>query len=61
MGRSGAFPDDVGRGGRVTALAVVLHVANRGSYHRGQVSAMLRTAGFAPAPTDLMLYYRQLG
>jgi uncharacterized damage-inducible protein DinB len=40
---------------------VVLHVANHGSYHRGQVSAMLRAAGFVPAATDLMLYYRQLG
>jgi uncharacterized damage-inducible protein DinB len=40
---------------------IVLHVANHGSYHRGQVSAMLRAAGFAPAATDLILYYRRLG
>jgi uncharacterized damage-inducible protein DinB len=40
---------------------IVLHVANHGSYHRGQVSAMLRAEGFAPAATDLMLYYRTMG
>jgi uncharacterized damage-inducible protein DinB len=37
---------------------IVLHLANHGSYHRGQISAMLRAAGFAPAATDLLLYYR---
>jgi uncharacterized damage-inducible protein DinB len=40
---------------------IVLHVANHGSYHRGQVSAILRAAGYTPAATDLMLYYRQMG
>lgn len=40
---------------------VVLHVANHGSYHRGQVSAMLRGAGFAPPATDLLIYYRTAG
>jgi uncharacterized damage-inducible protein DinB len=40
---------------------IVLHLANHGSYHRGQVSAMLRAAGFVPAATDLILYYRTNG
>jgi uncharacterized damage-inducible protein DinB len=37
---------------------IVLHVVNHGSYHRGQVSAMLRAAGHAPSATDLIAYYR---
>jgi len=37
---------------------VVLHVANHGSYHRGQVAAMLRAAGFTPPGTDLITWYR---
>lgn len=40
---------------------IVMHLTNHGSYHRGQVSAMLRTAGFTPAATDLLLYYRRAG
>ena len=39
---------------------IVLHLVNHGSYHRGQVAASLRAAGFPPPPTDLMVYYRSL-
>lgn len=35
------------------------HLANHGSYHRGQVTTMLRQLGAAPAATDLVLYYRE--
>ncbi len=38
---------------------IVLHVANHGSYHRGQVAAVLRAEGFTPPGTDLILWYRQ--
>jgi uncharacterized damage-inducible protein DinB len=37
---------------------IVLHVANHGSYHRGQLATMLRQDGIAPPPTDLLLFYR---
>ncbi len=37
---------------------IVFHAANHGSYHRGQVSAQLRAAGFVPPATDLILWYR---
>jgi uncharacterized damage-inducible protein DinB len=37
---------------------IALHVGNHGSYHRGQVAAMLRAEGFAPPGTDLILWYR---
>jgi len=37
---------------------IALHVANHGSYHRGQVAAALRAAGIAPPASDLIAYYR---
>ncbi len=39
---------------------IILHLVNHGSYHRGQVAASLRAAGFPPPPTDLMVYYRTM-
>jgi uncharacterized damage-inducible protein DinB len=38
---------------------IVLHVSNHGSYHRGQVAAMLRAENFTPPSTDLIAWYRQ--
>jgi uncharacterized damage-inducible protein DinB len=35
------------------------HVANHGSYHRGQVCTLLRQLGATPILTDLMHYYRE--
>jgi uncharacterized damage-inducible protein DinB len=35
------------------------HVANHGTYHRGQVTTMLRQHGAQPIPTDLMHFYRE--
>jgi len=40
------------------AWQITLHLVNHGSFHRGQVAAMLRGAGFAPPATDLIIYYR---
>ncbi len=40
------------------AWQIVLHVTNHGSFHRGQVAATLRAAGFAPPATDLIIWYR---
>lgn len=34
------------------------HFVNHGSYHRGQVVALLRQAGVVPPSTDLIRYYR---
>jgi uncharacterized damage-inducible protein DinB len=36
------------------------HVANHGSYHRGQVTTLLRQLGAKAASTDLILYHREL-
>jgi uncharacterized damage-inducible protein DinB len=41
-----------------TIRQTVLHVVNHATYHRGQVSALLRAAGIQPLATDLIEYYR---
>ena len=43
---------------RMPAWQIALHLVNHGSYHRGQVAAVLRAAGFTPPATDLIVYYR---
>ena len=41
---------------------MVQHVVNHGSYHRGQVTTMLRQLGAKPAKSlDLIAYYREIG
>ena len=35
------------------------HVVNHGTYHRGQVTTLLRQLGAQPILTDLMHYYRE--
>lgn len=35
------------------------HLANHGSYHRGQIATMLRQLGAIPAHTDLIVFYRE--
>jgi len=35
------------------------HVVNHGTYHRGQVTTMLRQLGAQPVLTDLMHFYRE--
>lgn len=36
------------------------HMVNHSSYHRGQITTMLRQLGHEAVATDLVLYYRQL-
>jgi len=37
---------------------IIMHVAMHGSYHRGQVAALLRSAGDQPVPTDYIQWVR---
>ena len=39
---------------------VAFHVVNHGTYHRGQVTTMLRQLGSTPVSTDLHNYYLSL-
>ncbi|MGK2960850.1 MAG: DinB family protein [Gemmatimonadaceae bacterium] len=38
---------------------ILLHVAMHGAYHRGQVAALLRSAGDEPSPTDFIQWVRR--
>ncbi|MDQ0225712.1 DinB family protein [Metabacillus niabensis] len=47
-------------GARDTAYSEILfHVANHGTYHRGNVTTMLRQQGYASTMTDFALYWYQ--
>jgi uncharacterized damage-inducible protein DinB len=35
------------------------HVANHGTYHRGQITTMLRQLGAKPLGTDMIAFYRE--
>lgn len=35
------------------------HLVNHGTYHRGQVTTMLRQLGATPSTTDLIAFYRE--
>ena len=37
---------------------ILVHVAMHGSYHRGQISLLVRDAGAEPQPTDLIAFVR---
>jgi uncharacterized damage-inducible protein DinB len=48
-----------GQAGASPFWQMLQHVVNHASYHRGQVTTMLRQIGAAPGkPTDLIAYYR---
>lgn len=44
---------------REALLALVQHVANHGSYHRGQLAVFLRQLGVKPPTTDLVAFDRE--
>jgi uncharacterized damage-inducible protein DinB len=47
-------------GVRETSLAeIVLHLVNHGTYHRGNITTMLRQLGYASTMTDLILFLYQ--
>lgn len=40
---------------------VILHLVNHASYHRGQITTMLRQLGYTPISTDLHVFYLSRG
>ena len=50
--------DSRGNFHQLPAWQIAMHVVNHGSYHRGQVTGMMREAGITPPATDLVIYYR---
>ena len=53
------YKDSRGNSHETPVLPIVLHLVNHGSYHRGQVSSLLRQSGVIPPNTDLINFYRQ--
>jgi uncharacterized damage-inducible protein DinB len=50
-----------GKEGASPLWQMVAHVVNHATYHRGQVTTMLRQLGAAPAlSTDMIAYFREL-
>ena len=56
---AGAFDyrDLAGNPARLPYLASMQHVVNHGTYHRGQITTMLRQLGAKPVSTDLSRFY----
>lgn len=51
-----------GLAGNSSRWSMVQHVVNHASFHRGQVTTMIRqVGGKAPASQDLITYYREKG
>ena len=51
-----------GHSGASPVWQMVQHVVNHASYHRGQITTMLRQLGVEPAkPMDMIAYYRTQG
>jgi uncharacterized damage-inducible protein DinB len=44
--------------GSMTRRDILLHVANHGTYHRGNVASMMYQAGAAPPTTDLPVFLK---
>jgi uncharacterized damage-inducible protein DinB len=56
-----AYVNTAGETWRYTLSQMMQHLVNHSSYHRGQVSLMLRQLGAEPAPTDLLVFLDETG
>jgi uncharacterized damage-inducible protein DinB len=56
--RTIVYRNSAGREFADTVEDILLHVALHGSYHRGQVSLVIRGGGGEPAPTDYIAFVR---
>jgi uncharacterized damage-inducible protein DinB len=55
-----AYRNVKGESLRTPVWQIVLHLVNHASYHRGQITTLLRQISCAPVGTDLITYYRSL-
>ncbi len=44
-----------------TYQQVLQHLVNHSTYHRGQITTLMRQLDAKPASTDLIVFYRQMG
>jgi uncharacterized damage-inducible protein DinB len=58
---AGAFEyrDLKGNAHRNVRWQTLQHLANHGTYHRGQITTLLRQLGAKPVSTDLIAFYRE--
>jgi uncharacterized damage-inducible protein DinB len=45
-----------GRPAEASLVALLVHVVNHSTYHRGQLATLFRQVGATPPPTDLLLF-----
>jgi uncharacterized damage-inducible protein DinB len=53
------FTDMTGAPYSEPLVQVMQHLVNHGSYHRGQVTTLLRQAGSQPVPLDMIYFFRE--
>jgi uncharacterized damage-inducible protein DinB len=53
------FTDMTGSPYSEQLVQVMQHLVNHGSYHRGQVTTLLRQAGAKPVPLDMIYFFRE--
>lgn len=58
LSREIPYRNSAGQSFRSTLEDILLHVALHGSYHRGQISLVIRSGGGEPAPTDFIAFAR---
>jgi uncharacterized damage-inducible protein DinB len=59
LDRSFEYRDIRGNAYRSLVCQALHQVANHGTYHRGQVTTLLRQLGAKPVATDLMVFFRE--
>jgi|SRR6185295_1616001 len=57
LGRDVEYMNDRGEKRSMPVGDLLQHAANHGVHHRGQVSLMLRSLGYAPGNIDMLIYY----
>lgn len=53
------YSNSQGKTYRSSYQDIFLHIINHSSYHRGQLTRMMREAGFVPPNTDYIFYRRE--
>ncbi len=61
LGRAIAYVNSKGEAFESTVGDILLHVAQHGAYHRGQIARLLREAGHTPPYTDFIQFARAPG
>ncbi|RUT35655.1 damage-inducible protein DinB [Paenibacillus zeisoli] len=53
------YKNSMGQEFQNSVSEIVQHVVNHGTYHRGNISTILRHLGYTSIPTDYIVYLRQ--